>query len=256
MGFQFSLFSNLRLDEHKAWLQSLDLQVKRRAYQKTITLRVDRVGGVRVGCSKTCPMREVERFLIKNRTWIEKSLKEAQTHQARYPKKTFCDGEEFLFLGNRLRLRHKQTTKAIPRFDFQSGEMRLSLSHRGYDLSQVSEYQKAMVTFYKRSGSTLLTKMVEENANRMGLKPNKLSFRSQKSRWGSCSSQGNISLNWRLVCAPARVANYVVIHELAHLQHHDHSARFWSLVEQYCPEYKACKNWLNHNQFEFDFLNV
>jgi predicted metal-dependent hydrolase len=254
--FQFSLFSQKNYGEHKVWLQSLNLQVKRRAYQKTITLRVDREGAVRVGCAKSCPKKEIENFLIKNRNWIEQSLRQVAEHQKSFPKKRFFAGEEYLFLGQRLQLEHQVTHLKRPKFYFHDERLILNLGAAQYEPTRIDQYGKAMQSFYKSAGTTLLKSLVQKNAEQMQLRPNRLSFRSQKSRWGSCSSEGNVSLNWRLVCAPARVANYVVVHELAHLRHHDHSARFWALVERYCPEYKACKSWLNKNQFEFDFLHL
>ncbi|MEO0336062.1 MAG: SprT family zinc-dependent metalloprotease [Pseudomonadota bacterium] len=255
MAFQFSFFNHKSRDEHKAWIHSLDLQVKRRAYQKTITIRVDRQGVVRIGCSKTCPQKEIDAFLVKNRDWVEQCLRQVVEHQEKFPKKRFSAGEEFLFLGQRLHLRHVSSHRKRPRMHIEGSELVLDLGVRPYCPSLVDHYTGAMQSFYKASGVTLLERLVEECAEKMGLYPEKVGFRSQKSRWGSCSSEGNISLNWRLVCAPVRVANYVVVHELAHLKHQDHSANFWSLVEKHCPEFKACKNWLNHNQFEFDFLH-
>jgi len=66
--------------------------------------------------------------------------------------------------------------------------------------------------------------------------------------------QGHISLNWKLVAAPEPVARYVVIHELAHLKHGDHSKRFWNLVEDHCPDLKSHKQWIRKNNYTFDFL--
>ncbi|WP_133627269.1 M48 family metallopeptidase [Fonticella tunisiensis] len=71
--------------------------------------------------------------------------------------------------------------------------------------------------------------------------------KEQKSIWGSCSSRGNINFNWRLIMAPLSVIDYVVIHELCHLKHQDHSSKFWSLVEYVMPDYKEKKKWLREN---------
>ena len=88
----------------------------------------------------------------------------------------------------------------------------------------------------------------------MRLVPKAVRVGSQRSLWGSCSSEGNISLNWRLVVAPPEVMNYVVTHELAHLKYLDHSAAFWSLVARFCPDYKKYEAWLGHNTYTPDFL--
>lgn len=78
-----------------------------------------------------------------------------------------------------------------------------------------------------------------------GLNISKLTIRSQKTRWGSCSSRASVSLNYKLVFLPEKLAKYIVIHELCHIKHFDHSKQFWALVEQYEPEYKECRKLLN-----------
>ena len=90
----------------------------------------------------------------------------------------------------------------------------------------------------------------------MGVSVSHVSYRCQKTRWGSCNSRGRISLNWRLVVAPLSVMNYVVIHELSHLRYLDHSKRFWNFIGQYCPTYKKDRKWLSDHQYEMDFLST
>jgi predicted metal-dependent hydrolase len=73
-----------------------------------------------------------------------------------------------------------------------------------------------------------------------------VSVRNQRWRWGSCSRQGRICLNWRLVRMPESVRDYVMIHELMHLRRMDHSPRFWKLVEDACPDFRSARAWLRH----------
>lgn len=89
--------------------------------------------------------------------------------------------------------------------------------------------------------------LIKQLAQDLNVKVNQVTFRDQKTRWGSCSSKGNISLNLRLCIAPVAVADYVVIHELCHMVHMNHSDDFWNLVSQYCPEYRSHKAWLKSN---------
>jgi len=86
-----------------------------------------------------------------------------------------------------------------------------------------------------------------ELSGRMGTPYTRLSIRDQRTRWGACSAKRSLSFNWRLVMAPPEVAEYVVIHELAHLLEMNHSARFWKIVEKYCPDYKKRRLWLKKN---------
>ena len=86
---------------------------------------------------------------------------------------------------------------------------------------------------------------VAERALEMGVSPNRVIVRDQKRCWGSCSSKRTISLNWRLIMAPEEILDYIIIHELAHLRHVDHSRRFWTLVERHCPDYPECEQWIS-----------
>ena len=82
-----------------------------------------------------------------------------------------------------------------------------------------------------------------------------ITVRDQKSRWGSCSSRGTLSFNYRLLFAPPKVLDYVVVHELCHLTHMDHSSNFWKMVEQIMPDYRVYKQWLKEHGHELTLEN-
>ena len=86
-----------------------------------------------------------------------------------------------------------------------------------------------------------------ELADRHGLRVHRVSVRNQRWRWGSCSRNGHICLNWRLAQMPPPIRDYVMIHELMHLKQMDHSPRFWKLVARACPEYEAARQWLREH---------
>lgn len=82
-----------------------------------------------------------------------------------------------------------------------------------------------------------------------------ITIRDQKSRWGSCSSKGTLSFNYRLLFAPPRILDYVVVHELCHLTHMNHSKDFWHMVEDFIPDYKVCRQWLREHGHELTLEN-
>ena len=96
----------------------------------------------------------------------------------------------------------------------------------------------------RRDAAQRLVARAQELAALHGLAPARISVRRQRSRWGSCSRRGTISLNWRLLHAPDLARDYVILHELMHLREHNHSPRFWSLVEAACPQRREAEAWL------------
>ena len=98
-----------------------------------------------------------------------------------------------------------------------------------------------------------LTARAVELARQHGVPMRRVTVRNQKSRWGSCSVRGTISLNWRLIQVPEPVRDYLILHELMHLRNMNHSARFWAEVEKVCPDYRAAEDWLKHHSAEVGF---
>jgi predicted metal-dependent hydrolase len=92
-----------------------------------------------------------------------------------------------------------------------------------------------------------LTEKAKRYAEIIGVTCAPVGIKMYKSRWGSSSLDGNIDFNWHIIMAPNRIVDYVVIHELYHLIHHDHSPKYWQQVERIMPDYAECKAWLKHN---------
>ena len=92
-----------------------------------------------------------------------------------------------------------------------------------------------------------LSEKVRYFANTMGVSLGRITIRSQKTRWGSCSAKGNLNFNCLLMLCPEEVRDYVVIHELCHRKHLNHSTDFWAEVERHCPDYRIHRKWLKDN---------
>ena len=110
------------------------------------------------------------------------------------------------------------------------------------------EYKRCQLEkWYRKEALLVITQKAEEYAKILGVRFEDIRIKDQKSRWGSCSSKGNLNFNWRILMAPEPVCDYVVIHELCHLVFMDHSSNFWNLVQRICPEHKHYKKWLRDN---------
>ena len=92
-----------------------------------------------------------------------------------------------------------------------------------------------------------LQEKVSRFARQMGVSYGRITIRSQRTRWGSCSAKGNLNFNCLLMLMPQEVQDYIVIHELCHRREMNHSAAFWAEVEKYCPDYRNCRKWLKDN---------
>jgi len=106
------------------------------------------------------------------------------------------------------------------------------------------EIRKKIGQFYRRMARETILERLEYFKTRLGVKYAQVRIKEQKTRWGSCSGKGNLNFNWKLVMAPSDIIDYVVVHELCHLIHMNHSRNFWNLVERELPDYRARKRWL------------
>lgn len=104
---------------------------------------------------------------------------------------------------------------------------------------------RMMEAWYRKKAKEVFGKRVEYYSPFVGKTVHRIAIRGQHTRWGSCSSKGNLNFNWRLMLAPAEIIDYVVVHELCHLLHMNHSKEFWNSVERILPDYKVSKKWLS-----------
>jgi len=117
-----------------------------------------------------------------------------------------------------------------------------------------SDYRKLVFAHLRRLAEQELPPRTRELAQVHGIFINRVIVRAQKTRWGSCSARGTISLNWRLIQAPASVSDYLIIHELMHRREMNHSSRYWKQVENACPDYRQAELWLKRFRLDGDHL--
>lgn len=128
-------------------------------------------------------------------------------------------------------------------------------SEAAADISADSRRLSVLEHRYRENAREYITKRVYFYHQITGGTFHTITIRDQKSRWGSCSSRGTLSFNYRLIFAPPGILDYVVVHELCHLTHMDHSKNFWNMVEQIMPDYKNRRNWLKEHGHELTLDN-
>jgi predicted metal-dependent hydrolase len=196
--------------------------------------------GVEVVVPNRFPLREVEPFVQQKRPWIERTLRRMAESEAELPPARLEHGGEVPYLGERLRLRVR----------VERGRKRPHVARRGETLhvkvgAQGPEaLRDALERWYRRRARVEVAERLDRAAAAAGTGYASLQIRGQRSRWASCSSSGAMSFNWRLLLAPAEVLDYVVEHEVGHLEVHDHSSRFWALLASRCPDWREHEAWL------------
>src|SRR5262249_10815365 len=186
----------------------------------------------RSGVVVTLPPRvsrsEALDFVRKSSRWIGERLKSEPADRPLRP------GEEIVIRGERRRIAHSGSRR---------GTVALTQAGRLFS-GQSAHLARRLVDWLKAQAKQDLLAASEFYAAAMGVKFHRLSVRDQKSRWGSCSSDGTLSYSWRLILAPPFVLDYVAAHEVAHLKHMNHSRNFWRLVLTHCPNAGRAKSWL------------
>lgn len=231
----------------------------RRVFGRFVTSRlkmtVDRRGEIQVLAPKRVSASVIEDFVLSNLEWIEKQqviqTMRHEEHLKKNPPKQFLPGEKFRFYGLERELVFEPTEKSKLFFEIVENYLVAHTPQGTTNAPTLRQNLKlALAKFAEAEARRHLTERLQYWSQKMELKFSGVSFRNQKTRWGSCSTAGHISLNWKLVFAPEAVIDYVVIHELAHLVHANHSVRFWNLVETYDPEARLHRRWLRDHQLE------
>jgi hypothetical protein len=196
-------------------------------------LRVMPGGAARVTIPRGGSRREAEAFLEAHGDWLARQR--ARMHGTAQPRASeWSIGHWILLRGERVRIGHEAAGVIV------LGGERVPVDSR-------QPPRRGLVAFLRALATRELPTRVRELADRLALSPARVIVRDQQSRWGSCSPSGTISLNWRLVQMPPRVAEYVIVHELMHLQQPNHSRRFWRLVRRACPWTDEARAWLRRH---------
>ncbi|MBN1273644.1 MAG: M48 family metallopeptidase [Candidatus Aminicenantes bacterium] len=175
-------------------------------------------------------------ILEKNRRWIIKNLDNlSRKNRPDFPL-TFADGSALPLLNSLYRIKIIPVTGNTESFRWNGRFLELRLRDR-----TPSRVRTAVIVWYKEMSRLYLDRRIPVLSAKMMVRPGAVRVKNQRTLWGSCSRKGNLNFNWRLMLLTPETADYLIIHELAHLLHLNHSKRFWHTIEKYCPEYKKHK---------------
>ena len=181
----------------------------------------------------------IQDLVFRKRLWINKKKRQALKNGPPARAKEFINGEEFLYLGERYKLKIGAVKK------IEVGE------HLFFPTKYLNKARAKMIEWYKQKARKEITERVIILSRVTGWNFKSISITSAKTRWGSCGAKGSINFTWKLIMAPLNVIDYVVVNELAHTVERNHSARFWDKVAVVLPDYKIRQKWLRNNRGNF-----
>jgi len=208
----------------------VEVTLRRTAQARRLTLRVSRLDGRAVlTMPARVPEREGRAFLKEREGWLRAQL------AALAPEERPLPGGTIPYRGGVLRLEPAEGARLR-----LSGESLLVPD----DPARIGP---RVAGFLKARARDALAEASDRYAAQLGCWFRRITLRDTRSRWGSCSSAGDLMYSWRLIMAPPEVLDYVAAHEVAHLRHMDHSPSFWAAVDGLFPDHRACRDWLREN---------
>jgi hypothetical protein len=204
--------------------------------RRTLALQVYPDGSVRVAAPIRLPLSRIRDFVRQHFDWIHRKLDELAAHR-RVATRALQAGDGLPYLGETLTLRLMTSTGSRAGVRRHGQELRVGVSGRQPPRLLLEDWYRCEATRYAAS-------RVAHYAGLVGRAPQGLVIRGQRTRWGSCSARGTVSLNWRLLQLPPGYLDYVIVHELCHLLQRNHSPRFWREVARVMPDYQLWRRGL------------
>jgi predicted metal-dependent hydrolase len=227
-GFSMlSFFQNKKEEVLPSWLPEHTIVVSKR---KSLALEISVEKGLVIRLPKRLSFTNASSFLQQKKEWILKKF-----HFIQHKKKE-CEEKkkQFFFLGKNY-INHF--------YSEQENQMKGAC----FSFANFEKESEALVAWYTEKAKEYFQTHTTLIAKQMNISFSRIRITSAQRRWGSCSSNGTISFPWRLIMLPEKIIRYVIIHELAHRKEMNHSKNFWSIVHQFCPEYKEQRSWLRKN---------
>lgn len=221
----------------EACLEVGDLQfaIRRSARRRTMEITVERTGELVLSAPPDVGTERLREFIDEKRFWIYTKLAEKDRLQRKVPRKEFVRGEGFLYLGRTHRLKMTESQE-IP---LKLANGRFVLRHDAQALAR-----EHFIRWYCQRAYAWLSGRVDDYRSRMEVAPAGVKVQDLGYRWGSCGKGDWLYFHWKTILLPARIAEYVVVHEIAHLHEPHHTPAFWLRVERAMPDYAQRRAWL------------
>lgn len=218
-------------------LNGLDIRIIRSPRKKTMHIVIERNGSVSVQVPESLEDEKIAAILQTKEYEIHKKLTYWRELNDRHIERQFLSGQSFLYLGKNYNLQVVEGQKKS--LLLKGGKFLLGAT--------VKNPRKAFVNFYKQQTKLKLDERMKLFENAVKSLPASISIRELPTRWASCTPDRKIYFNWRCIMAPLPVFDYLIIHELVHMEFPNHSRQFWDKVSSICPNYEEHERWLKKN---------
>lgn len=219
----------------------MDIEIEKiiRTKRKTIALQITDDATLIVRAPFKASDKTIMGIVLKHKKWIEEKKREVESRYPKFSPKEFVNGEGFLYMGSCYKLKIVDTQEVPLKFE---NEFYLSRN-------ALPQARDAFTSWHKNMAYEKISERVRWYAEQRGFKYKKVNITNAQKRWGSYSTNGNLNFSWRLIMAPLIVIDYVVIHELVHIEERNHSKAFWNKVKMLMPNYEIHKDWLRKNGY-------
>lgn len=209
--------------------------------RKTIAIHIEPSNNIIVKAPIGMDRNRLKELVESKGKWISNKLEESNDYKIQ--KRTYKNGELFLFLGKEYPLDLKiDETASVLSVEIINNSLRIITNTEDKD-----SIKNLLEEFYRNQTRIIIQDRIKYYQKYFIVRPNNIRIKKQKTRWGSCSSLKNLNFNLKLSMAKLSVIDYIVVHEMSHLIHLNHSKDFWNLVKSVLPNYKDEKDWLKHN---------
>lgn len=214
-----------------------------RSERKTADIVVERDGRIIVRAPSWADDTLIAQVVHDRKYWIFKTLAEWRELNRTHVPREYRNGEGFLYLGRTYRL----TLDADARVDVLLKDGRFRLKRTLVTEGGGEEIREAFREFYQQKGMEKIPDRVNYFAPKVGKMPSTISVRDTGHRWASCTVKGGLTFHWKCMMAPRKIIDYIVVHELCHLHHRDHTDAFWNELDKVLPDFRERKNWLREH---------
>ncbi|EGV43653.1 M48 family peptidase [Bizionia argentinensis JUB59] len=223
-------------------VSGIDIVVQK-SKRKTVSIFIERDGSVSARVPEKLSDEEIKEILKAKEYQIFKNLAEWTQLNENVVEREYVNGQSFLYLGRNYRLKLVEDKLKGVQFIRNTFLLNKADKHKAKEL---------FVKFYKDKLSNKIQPIVERYKGQLGVEPNDIKVMELQNRWASCTPRGNVNFHWKCAMAPIDVLHYIVVHELAHLIHINHSSAFWNEVDKILPNYEDQVNWLKINGVGMD----